>query len=173
MKTAAAMARVLFPVLLLSAMGCEQSFNQNEPVGDEAADRLSVYKPYMAARLEITPLTGFASAGGGERPSRIQVYVSVLDSFDCEIKSPGTFRFELYERVDRSSEPKGARIALWPDVDLADGAENNSYWRDFLRAYEFNLDFEPQNNRRYILDITFVCPVDRRLSDDYVLEYAP
>ena len=75
--------------------------------------------------------------------------VSLLDPFDCQIKSPGVFRFELYEYVQRSAEPKGQRVIIWPDIDLTECSENNNHWRDFLRAYEFNLDFGPQRNQCY------------------------
>jgi len=172
MKTACAISRVVCAVLLAASIGCQRTDSDDKPVADTSADRLSVYEPYMPARVEITPLTGFVIPDGAQKPSRIQVYVSVLDSFDCQIKSPGTFRFEMYERAERSSEPRGERIVLWPDADLTEAVENNNYWRDFLGAYEFNLNFEPQTNRRYILDVTLLCPMGRRLSDDFELEYA-
>jgi hypothetical protein len=152
-------------------MGCEPGGGRSGPDA-VPANGLSVYQPYVAARLKVTPLTDFVAAGNGEEPSQIKVYVDVLDSFDCQIKSPGTFRFELYEHVEGSSEPRGSRVALWPDVDLTDAVENNSFWRDFLRSYEFNLDFKPRSSGRYILDVTFMSPKGERLSGDFVLEYA-
>jgi hypothetical protein len=171
MKTIAGTARILLSTLLLAAMGCERGDSRRDPAG-VPSNGLSVYQPYVAARLDVTPLTDFVAGGSGEEASQIKVYVGVLDSFDCQIKSPGTFRFELYEHVEGSSEPRGSRVALWPDVDLTDSGENNSFWRDFLRVYEFNLDFKPGSSRRYILDVTFMCPMGERLSDDFVLEYA-
>jgi hypothetical protein len=95
----------------------------------------------------------------------------LLDSFDCQIKTPGIFRFELYKYVRRSAEPKGKRIAIWPDIDLTGTTENNNYWRDFLRAYEFNLDFVPKRNQSYILQATCLCPNGKHLSADFVLKY--
>jgi hypothetical protein len=172
-------APAFFLALVLAGTGCEHPGGQTVPGprraqssrGDRDSELFSLYRPYTAAKLEITPLTGFVV--GGERANRIKAYVSLLDSSDCQIKSPGTFRFELYAHVQGSSEPKGERVALWPDVDLTEAGENSSCWRDFLRAYEFNLDFEPQHDGRYILEVTCLCPTGRRLSDDFALDYSP
>ena len=103
--------------------------------------------------------------------TKINAYVSLLDAFGCQIKSPGQFRFELYEYIERSAQPKGPRVAIWPDFDLVDATKNNQYWRDFLRAYKFDLDFEPENNHRYILQITCMCPDSRRLIGERLLRY--
>jgi len=87
------------------------------------------------------------------------------------MKSPGIFRFELYERVPRSAEPKGKRIILWPDFDLIDVAENDNHWRDFLRAYEFSLPIESQTNQNCILQATCICPNGKRLSAEFTLTH--
>jgi hypothetical protein len=77
----------------------------------------------------------------------------------------------LYEYVQRSAQPKGARLFLWPDIDLTNPAKNNEYWLDFLRAYQFTLDFEPQTtNQAYILQVTCLCPHGSRLSSDILLK---
>ena len=39
-------------------------------------------------------------------------YVSLMDVFGSQIKGPAVFRFELYEKVVRSSEPKGNKCSL-------------------------------------------------------------
>lgn len=87
---------------------------------------------------------------------------------DSQPSSPGIFRFELYEHVQCSTEPKGQRLAVWPDIDLTDAAQNNNYWRDFLRAYEFKLDFEPQT-KSHTLQGTFLSPTGKRLSAEFAL----
>ena len=125
---------------------------------------------YAPAKVDIMPLTEFVLAPEAKGSSKLRVYISLLDSFDCQMKSPGVFRFELYEQILRSAEPKGKRIILWPDIDLTDAAKNNQYWKDFLRAYEFNLDFEPQASQNYILQATFLSPAGRRLSADFNLK---
>ena len=169
MRAAAVTVQVFFFALALVGAGCEPAPAELPTAIDGGAVRSS-YTAYTPTEVDILPLTEFVGAGETEEPAMIRVYVSLLDTFDCQIKAPGTFRFELYERVQRRAEPKGRRIIIWPDIDLTDAAENNSYWRDFLRAYKFGLDFEPQSNRNYILQATFLCPSGRRLSAEFAIK---
>lgn len=155
-------------LLLLAGAGCEPADAELPSSADSGFNQLSEYGP---VKVDIMPLTEFVCTDDGEKTSKIKAYVSLLDAFDCQIKTPAVFRFELYDRVPRSAEPKGKRIFIWPDIDLTDAAENNRYWRDFLRAYEFALDFEPDKNQNHILQITCLCPNGRRLSADFALKY--
>ena len=132
---------------------------------------LAGYTPYAPVKVDIMPLTEFTRPAGNDADSNIKVYVCLLDSFGCQQKSPGVFRFELYEYAQCNAEPRGRRIFIWPDIDLTAAEKNNKYWRDFLRAYEFNLDFEPQNNHNYILQATCFCPSGKRLSAQFSLKY--
>ena len=159
--------------MLLGGAGCESASGGPGLTGpatktDDDFKRLSVYSHFAPAKVNIMPLTEFISPGDA-RQANINLYVSLLDSFGSQIKSPCVFRFELYQKVQRSARPKGRRPVIWPDIDLTDLAANNEYWRDFLRAYEFNLPFEPSANQSYILQVTSLCPTGRRLSDEFVL----
>jgi len=75
----------------------------------------------------------------------------------------------LYERVQRSAEPKGKRIAMWPELDLTDPVTNNEYWRDFLRAYEFTLPIDQSAGDSHILQVTYFCPSGRRIASEFIL----
>jgi hypothetical protein len=157
---------VVMFLLILAGAGCQ-------PTGDKLSSRPDsgtnqFFKSYGPAKVDIMPLTEFV-IGSNENRSKIKVYVSVLDAFNCQIKAPAVFRFELYKRVVRSARPKGKRVLIWPDIDLNDAAKNNEYWKDFLRAYEFDLPFEPESNHSYILQVTSLCSSGRRLSADFVL----
>lgn len=134
-------------------------------------DKVSAYLRYVPARIDIMPLTELASTGGPQG-IRVNLYVSLLDAFGSQIKSPAVFRFELYEYVQRSAEPKGKRAVIWADIDLTDPVSNNTYWRDFLRAYEFSLPFEQAGNQNYILQVTCLCPNGSRLSAELMLKRA-
>jgi len=174
---------LFFLIFILGQAGCEEPLAYDSiraepsPKDDNDFD-VSIYAPYAPIKIDIMPLTGFVNLGGTEGASkinppsvwRINVYVSLLDSFGSAIKSPGVFRFEMYEYVERQASPKGGRIAIWPDIDLSNAVENNKYWRDFLRAYQFNLPFEPASNPSYILQVTFLCPTGKRLSDEFTLK---
>jgi hypothetical protein len=124
---------------------------------------------YSPEKMDIMPLTEFVGVGDAEGTLRLNVYVSLLDWSGCQVKGPAIFRFELYEKVPRSGQQKGGRAIIWPDIDLTDRSENNRYWRDFLRAYEFNLDFGRRTGESYILQVTCLCPNGRRLSAEYEL----
>lgn len=116
------------------------------------------------------PLSEFVSDNEQQNLSKINVYVGLLDRFGSQSKSPGIFRFELYEHLQRSAREKGRRVAIWPDIDLTDAQQNNFYWNDFLRAYRFELDFEPQGEKKYVLQVTCICPNETRLTGQYVLK---
>jgi len=171
MRITATISQIVFLLSLLAYIGCEPSQATAKPPThiDKAPDAQG-YSGYMPAKVDIMPLTEFVPVPHAEGSSKLRIYVSLLDSFNCQMKSPGVFRFELYEGVSRSAEPKGKRIILWPDIDLTDAAKNNQYWRDFLRAYEFNLDFEPRAQQNYILQATFLSTAGRRLSSDFNLK---
>lgn len=157
--------------MFLGNAGCEQMSGVPELTTktDNDFQRLSVYSHFAPAKIDIMPLTEFISLGV-TRQANINLYVSLLDSFSSQIKSPCVFRFELYQRVQRSAELKGRRIIIWPDIDLTDPAANNKYWQDFLRAYEFNLPFEPDASQNYILQATCLCPNGRRISAEFALK---
>ena len=165
MKTIAVIERML--LLLFIVAGCEPSGTKLETNTDTSLGQLVQYGP---AKVDVIPLTEFVAAGNDEASSKIKVYVSLLDAFDCQIKNPAVFRFELYEKVPRSAEPKGRRILLWPDIDLTDVAKNNEHWNDFLRAYEFNLPFEPKPSQSCILQVTALCSDGKRISADFTLK---
>jgi hypothetical protein len=159
-------------LLLLAAVaaggGCGPA--PAEPPREESWPvRPDAYRPYAAEKVQIVPWTAFSPAGE-DAPAKLAVYVSFLDSFGCRIKSPAIFRFELYEHVSHSAEHKGKRIAVWPDIDLVPPDANNEHWKEFLRAYGFNLDCDAGGGHRRVLQATCICPNGRRLTDEFVLE---
>ena len=172
MKTISTMLSIFLSTLCLAVLGCNltPSAEQIPETADKNYKKLSISTAYTAAKIDILPLTSFET-GMGERNTKINIYVSLSDSFGCQLKSPGIFRFELYEHIQRSAKPKGNRIVIWPDIDLTDAVQNHTYWRDFLRAYEFNLDVEPQSNQTYMLQVTCLCPNNKRLSVNAIIKY--
>ena len=158
-------------VMLLGGAGCEQISGLTGPATktDDDVNKLSVYSLYAPTKINIIPLTEFISADN-TRGANIHLYVSLLDSFGSQIKSPCKFRFELYQRVQRSAEPKGRRVVIWPDIDLTDLAANSGYWRDHLRAYEFNVPFGSATSQSYILQVTCLCSNGRHLSTEFAFK---
>lgn len=151
--------------------GCQTDTSSQGPApenedGPIAASPCTRYAP---VKIDIAPLTEFLAADDRHRP-RINLYVSLLDQFGCQIKSPGRFRFELYEHVPRSAEPKGRRLAIWPELDLTDPLANNEYWRDFLRAYEFTLPLDQTIGESRILQVTYFRPAGQRITSEFTLK---
>ena len=166
-------ARIIFWVVLLLCFfngGCEPT-PQPPHVPAEAKNDLDLspfYTHFAPTKIDILPLTELVAAGGSQR-TRLNLYVSLLDAFGSQIKSPGVFRIELYDYVQRSADPKGRRTAVWPDIDLTDPMTNNEYWNDFLRAYRFDLPLEQAGAQDYILQITCLCPNGSRLTTHFTL----
>ena len=152
-------------LLLLAGAGCEPPKTELTPANDIGLNQLAEYTP---AKVDILPLTEFTREA---EQTELKVYMSLLDEFSCQIKSPAVFRFELYNKIPRSAEPKGKRVAIWPDINLSDPVKNNQHWQDFLRSYKFDLPFEPEANQSYVLQATALCPNGKRLSTEFTLTY--
>ena len=158
--------------IALYAGGCQ---TMESSVGKAAAApvRPEVIKGFAPSRIEVIGLTGIVREDASQRnEARLNAYIDLLDVYDCRVKYPGRFRLELYEYVPRSSDPRGDRLILWPDIDLRDASMNNSYWQDYLRTYKFRLDidFQPRQGQVFILEATFITPGGRQLTDRYRIQ---
>jgi hypothetical protein len=170
MKSSYLISCSLLFVYAFANAGCQPAPSSQVPTTQNELDSAEITPciRYAPVSIDITPLTEFVPADNTQRP-RINLYVSLLDSFGSQVKSPGRFRFELYERAQRSAEPKGKRLVIWPELDLTDPATNNEYWRDFLRSYEFTLPLEQFTQESHILEVTFFCPSGSRISSEFTL----
>ena len=176
MKKTGLIVNMFFLSILTVQTGCEKPRigpNRIETTAKTISDcnEAFAYISYAPVKIDILPLTEYIDGSRSGEAPKIEVYVSLLDSYGSQIKSPGTFRFELYERAARSAEPKGQRIIL-QHFDLTNIAENDNYWQDFLRTYEFSLPFESKTSQNYILQATCICPNGKRLSTEFSLPHA-
>ncbi len=162
-------AKICFVLLLFPYIGCRPSPPIAETLPRDDTLNIPVCVRYAPVAIDILPLTDFLVAGRAGENSVIDVYVALLDSFSSQIKAPGSFRFELYEYAQRSAEPRGKRVTIWPDIDLTDPEKNNDYWQDFLRAYHFELPIGQPQSQSYILQVTCLCPSGKRLSAELAL----
>jgi hypothetical protein len=148
-------------LLILFNTGCEQEQHVSSTPARNVADSLQNYQPTSAIFL---PLTNLKQSAEPHLPDTITAYIALQDSARCAVKAPAVFRFELYEFVPLSPEPKGKRLHIWPDIDLTSFRDNNEHWRDYLRAYEFEFSRLIPGQNKYILEVTCICPTDRRLT---------
>ena len=153
-------------IVLIGFAGC-----QPEQVVSAGEQVVSVLPCFEAQRVAIMGLTRIADSKQNPGFKSVNAYVDVLDKFEDRIKSPCTFRFEFYEYVPRSSRNLGERLDVWPDVDLTGPETNNLYWKDHLRAYQFELDLniEVAAGTTYMLQVTCTTANGRRLTDSFKL----
>jgi len=170
MKNLVTIINIALICLLITSAGCEPASQSLSTPPAQEHDPPFEYNSYAAAKVRIMPITKCYPSTDDDETSNIRIFFSLYDAYDCQIKSPGIFRFELYEYVQFSREHKGKRIVIKPDINLTNDAVNNSYWRDFLRAYEMTLNFKSPASETYILQITCQCPNGKRLSSDYLLK---
>jgi len=162
--------KIAFVILVCFAVffttGCQEE--EVSTVNNTVKSGLCEYEP---SGIHVIGLTSIERNPQKNNSSLISIYVSLMDSFDCSIKSPGSFRFELYEYVPRSSQPKGKRLIVWPDIDLADKEENNRYWNDLIRAYNFklNANINPNAPKNYALQATCMTGGGKRVSEIFIL----
>jgi len=156
---------LLVPLILFG--GCESESGVRRPPRNVDPNSLLVYSGFLPVAVDILPLTEL-SAPDAQQP-QVRVYVALLDTLGDQIKAPGAFRFELYEHIPRSADPKGARLKIWPDIELSGIDDNSAQWRDFLRAYEFAFPLDSGPRRDYVLAVTFSGPSGRRLFAETLL----
>jgi hypothetical protein len=166
MKTISFPIKPFFVLAIVFYAGCS-----TQPPGVDSSpaqfhDSAS-YSHFGPVRIDVLPITSIAPADG--RDATINAYVCLIDAFDSQIKAPVIFRFELFQRLQRSADPKGKRLIVWPDIDLTDPALNNNLWQDFLRAYMFSLPLQKSSADNCILHVTVICPSGKRLTADFIV----
>jgi len=170
MRKLTALIKILFVCCVLLEAGCE---NNGGTAGNILERPKScICSRFKTAKIKIMPLTELTVAKEGAKAG-IKAYIGLMDEFDCQQKWPVTIRFELYQQVPRSAEPKGKRVQTWPDFNLSEPEKNNQYWKDFLRAYEFNLELEAMQQQNCILHVTCLFPDGRRLTAESPLKKTP
>lgn len=165
------MSKVIFALSLslFCISGCTHPGNVAGVSGEIEPNIISIYAQYAPVKIDVLPLTEF-NTNQETGQSEINLYIRLLDSYNSEIKSPCIFRFELYPRVERSSQVKGGRVMIWPDMNLINAKANNEYWQAYLRAYEFHLPFEPKPGQVYILEVTCMCLNNTRITSEFSLK---
>lgn len=129
--------------------------------------------PSAVKDIRISALTEFVQNPDQPGLMQVKAQVELMNAMDQSINKPGKWRFEFYEYVPRSSDPRGIRLLMWPDMDLSSPEENQKNWKDFLRGYEFYLplEFFPER-KKYILEATYMAD-QRRYHDIFKIQYSP
>jgi hypothetical protein len=151
-------------LFVLLCCGCEEQVQTKQ--SDFPAIEIQKACLFVPEKIRFNQLTEFAQNW------QITAYVDMLDRFGSRIKAAGIWRFELYDYVPRSADPKGARLYIWPDIDLTDAKTNYGLWQDYLRCYKFdlNLDVDLAGNKTYILQAVCFTADGKRLTDSIELK---
>lgn len=131
-------------------------------------------QPGEVERIRISALTEFVPVPSSPEKVQIKTLIEFFDPLNTPLKPAFTVRFELYEFRPLSSNPRGQRVAIWPEQDLLDPVKNDEHWEDFLRGYEFYwpLKFVPQPGNKYLFEVS--CSVgQRRYNDLFKMQYRP
>ena len=159
----------LSAILILHVLGCEKprTVITKSQINDNAenTDAMAIYSQYHPENIKISPLTSFVKIN--ENDINLRVYVNMLDSIGLQVRSPAIFRFELYQHMQRTGDAKGKRVAIWPDIDINLDKENQKYWKDFLRSYEFILPFPYPADTKYILLLNCITPDGKRIYTEF------
>lgn len=151
--------------------GCDKPSKALEPQQSQVSMTLSEIsgEAYQPARVNFLPLSEIITSQTSGEPGKITAYVNLTDAAGATIKSPGTFRFELYEYNQELAESKGKRLAIWAEQDLTGFSDNTAAWRDFLRAYQFDLAFDLPADKTYVIAVTYTSSGGKRLYNQMVL----
>jgi len=154
---------VPFVVMLFISVGCEPEYSPPARPATETITECETLKAYQPVKAVFLPLSDVRPSDKPTDPDTITAYVALQDSAGSAVKAPAIFRFELYQFRPLSADPKGKRLYIWDNINLNAFTENNRYWRDYLRAYEFKLRYNCPDCKKYVLEATCTCPSGRRL----------
>jgi hypothetical protein len=157
-------------VILVMSAGCEPDYSASSGAVRDAIAEFESFRDYQPVKAVFLPLSDVYLPEKPYQPDTIMAYVALQDAVGSAVKAPAVFRFELYQFSPRSTDPKGKRLYMWDDISLDAFSENNKYWRDYLRAYEFKLQYDCPDCKRYVLEVTCMCPSGQRLMAAIILD---
>ena len=129
----------------------------------------------MPNRIDIVePFTRVRDFDNNGSLDGIELLMQAVNSLDNPgLQIVGNVRVELFEFVEASAEPRGARIDRW-DVDLSSVELQKKHWNQLTQMYEFRLAVDPAilpRKRKFVLAATYNTPQGEHLIDECHLEY--
>ena len=99
----------------------------------------------------------------------VNVRIEAVDAYGDSTKAFGTFRFEMYQFVPNTIDPKGKLLASW-DEPLLDPRKNLLHWQKVHRIYEFKLQWDRPVpvGQRFVLSAIFSSPFTERMITERV-----
>jgi len=158
--------------LIATACGCGDAgwgfgFKQSAAAPPQAVPApIDLLLPKTIRIHPFTQTRVFDEAGGIKG---VDVRIEAVDAYGDATKAFGDFRFEMYDFVTNSLDPKGKRIATWNE-SLLEPKRNLLHWDKITRTYEFKLQWDRPIpvGKRYVLVAVFSSPFTRRIIDERV-----
>jgi len=160
----------VFSMVLLPLAGCEAERPAPSPPVRNPVAEVEQFQEYYPTRAAFLPLTEITPADQPGKTDTIVAYITLADSAASAVKAPATFRFEIFQFKPLSLDPRGKRLYIWDDINLTAFNDNNRYWRDYLRAYEFTLAYDCDAATKYVLEATCLHPSGTRLVAQTILQ---
>ena len=123
---------------------------------------------FITKKFSVTPLTKFVETDG---KASLKLVVDVLDSTGHRSKAPFNLQCSLYRYLPRTADNKGELVQVWQPISLDAIAENNKYWNDYLRSYEFGFELDSLPGQQwYLVEIACQIPSGNRIFDKFMLK---
>lgn len=155
------MARHLIIVLVgtmtaVGCVGCQTKWLKNP---------LSV-KNKRTANNPIAPIS-FIQPATKTQPAQVMAYITPQTRPERDI----LYRFELYHYLPRSANPRGKRVAIWPDFNLGKPEPENPLWDPQTGSYRVCLPVPaPLSENVYLIELTEV--MENRIGRSYLMRIA-
>lgn len=119
--------------------------------------------------IRIHPFTGMRTFDETGGIKGIDVRIETVDAYGDAAKAFGNFRFEMYEFLPNSIDPKGKRIATWEEA-LLKSKKNLLHWDKITRTYKFKLQWDKPIpiGKRFVLVVIFSSPFTERMFTERV-----
>lgn len=160
--------------ILLSgvAVGCNNDnwrFGMKAPSADVLQPVPEPINLLLPNAIRIHPFTGTQIFDADRNLRGVDVRIEVMDAYGDAAKAFGDFRFEMYQFIPNSIDPKGKRIATWEE-SLIEPKKNLLHWDKITRTYEFKLQWDEPiaPGRQFVLLAYFDSPFTDRLQTERV-----
>lgn len=163
-------AIIVSALLIPALLGCDSGGKGNWSFGSKAppSDRpQSIPEPIhllLPASIRLHPFTGTRTFDESSGIRGVDVRIEAMDRLGDATKAFGEFRFEMYQFVPNSQNPKGDLIATWVE-DVFPPRKNLLHWDKITRTYEFKLQWDKPIpvGKRFVLLATFNSPFTERM----------
>ncbi|AQQ08748.1 hypothetical protein L21SP3_00538 [Sedimentisphaera cyanobacteriorum] len=147
------MTKLLVCILIFTG-GCGV-ITQSRSLEDCRQSCENQYAGFEPSGIKVSPLSSASKVSGG---FELNIYIELEDSYGSNVKHPGIFRIEAYRPKKLSAVSKAERIFKWDDIKAFSAKNNNSYWRDMMRSYSFNLKMPETNSslKECLIEVTFI-----------------